>query len=301
MKNILFIFLLLFIGTQSIAQEFNLEVSVSAPANMITDEKIFEQLEQELFEFFNSNTWTDDSFQEHERIRGSIQLNIKTELGAGNFTGEMIVQTSRPIYNSNVSTPVMTYIDKNVSLSYNGLTPIQQTKEGYIDNFSTTLSFFAYYMLGMDYDTFSPMGGSAHFDQAFSLFNALPSGLQRSDAGWNINDNRQQNRYFLIENVRSPKFKRFRDAIYTYHRQGLDVMASDFEKGRKSILDAIVDVGRVNNEVNNTILPRMFCDTKTREIVDVFIVAEKEDKTKVRNVMLQIDPTQSINYRDLRN
>jgi len=282
------------------AQEFNLEVKVSAPTNMVTDEKVFESLEKELFEFFNNTTWTDDSFDDHERIKGNIQLTIKEELGTGSFKGELVIQTSRPIFNSNTSSPTMRYVDKHLAFSYDGLRPVRATTDGYQDNFSSILSFFAYYMLGMDYDTFSPMGGDKHFDRAFSLYNALPSSLQRGDNGWTTDDKRQKNRYYLIENIRNPKFRRFREAMYNYHRKGIDKMYSDFNEGRSVVMEAITDVGRVNKEINNTILPQMFADTKRIEILDIFVVADPEQKTKVRGVMLSIDPSQTIAYRDLR-
>jgi len=194
----------------------------------------------------------------------------------------------------------MRYIDKNLTFAYDGLQPVRATLDGYNDNFSSILSFFAFYMLGMDYDSFSPMGGDKYFDRAFSIYNALPAALQRSDSGWTSDDKRQQNRYFLIENARNPKFRRLREAMYNYHRKGIDIMFNDFEAGRAVVLEAITDVGRVNNEINNTILTQMFSDTKRIEIIDIFIVADMEQKNKVRGIMLGIDPSQTIAYRDLR-
>lgn len=292
--------LFLVLGNTVTAQEFNLDVKVSAPASAITDEKIFKTLENQLFEFFNNTTWTDDSYEDHERITGNIQLTIKKELGSNSFEAELVVQTSRPVYNANVNTPIMRYIDKNLKFSYDGLQPIRATTDGYNDNFSSILSFFAYYMLGMDYDTFAPLGGDVHFERAFGIFNSLPASLQRGDSGWTSNDKRQQNRYYLIENARNPRFRKFREAMYNYHRNGMDKMYSDFNAARAVILEAITDVGRVNKEINNTILPQMFADTKRIEIIDIFVVADPDQKTKVRSVMLSIDPSQTIAYRDLR-
>lgn len=303
MKNILrlsiFSFLIVLVNTSS-AQEFELEIKVGAPGLSMTNDNIVPALEKQLHEFFNSNTWTEDTYQDHEKIRGNIQLTIKEELSPTSFKGQLVVQTSRPIYNSNTSTPLMKYVDKNLTFSYDGLQNIRISSDGYSDNLSSILSFFAYFMLGMDYDSFSPMGGDPFFDQAFGLYNSLPSGLQRGDGGWTQDDKRQQNRYFLIENIRSPKFRRMREAMYDYHRKGMDKMYSDFNEGRAVILEAITDVGRVNKEINNTILPQMFADTKRIEIVDIFITADADQKTKIRSIMLSIDPSQTIAYRDLR-
>ena len=303
MKNIIrlgiFSFLILF-GSSISAQEFELEIKVGAPGLSLTNEDILGALEKQLYEFYNTNTWTDDSFQDHERIKGTVQLAIQEEISPTSFKGQIVFQTSRPVFNSNTSTHVMKYVDKNITFAYDGLQDLRISTDGYTDNFSSVLSFFAYYMLGMDYDTFSPLGGDAHFDRAFGLYNSLPASLQRGDNGWTQDDKRQQNRYFLIENIRSPKFRRMRDASYNYHRKGMDKMFEDFNEGRAVILEAITDVGRVNKEINNTILPQMFADTKRLEIVEIFITADADQKTKIRSIMLSIDPSQTIAYKGLR-
>jgi len=293
--------LLLFLSWQNLnAQEFNLSVKVSAPAISIADPKIFDALQQEMENLFNGNQWTEDTFDDHEKISGSIQLTIKEELSATTFKAELIVQLSRPVFNAQYSTQTMRYLDRNVTFTYDGLKPLQRTDDGYLDNFSSMLSFYAYYMLAVDYDTFSNLGGDIYYDKAFNIYNALPNNVQRGDSGWTQDDKRQQNRYYLIENARSPRFRRYREAFYAYHRQGLDKMYDDPIAARQVMLEAITDVGRVNKEVNNTILPRMFSDTKRIEIIDIFIVADADQKTKVRSVMISIDPTQTEAYKDLR-
>jgi len=285
--------LLLFLSWQSTdAQEFNLSVKVSAPTISIADPKIFEALQQEMENLFNGNQWTEDSFNDHEKLSGSIQLTIKEELSATAFKGELIVQLSRPVFNAQYSSQTMRYLDRNISFSYDGLQPLQRTDDGYFDNFSSILSFFAYYMLAVDYDTFSNLGGDKYFEKAFNIYNGLPSSIQRGDSGWTPDDKRQQNRYYLIENARSPRFRRY--------RQGLDKMYEDPTSARQVLLEAITDVGRVDKEGNNTSLPRMFSDTKRIEIIDIFIVADPDQKTKVRNIMIGIDPTQTEAYKDLR-
>lgn len=298
-QSIAFLMFFLLIGTLN-AQEFNLSVKVSAPNLKTADPKIMEALQKEIENLFNNTQWTEDSFDEHEKITGNVQLTVKEDLSATSFKAELVIQTSRPVFNSTYNSQTMRYLDRNVNFSYDGLRPIQQTKDGYIDNFSSILSFYAYYMLAVDYDSFSNMGGDKFYDQAFTIYNNLPNSVQRGDAGWAQDDKRQQNRYFLLESARSPRFRRYREAFYTYHRMGLDKMYDDVEAGRQTLLDAIVDVGRVNKETNNTILPRMFSDTKRLEIIDIFIIADATQKTKVRSIMISIDPTQTEAYRDLR-
>ena len=293
--------LFLLISWQKVSsQEFNLSVKVSAPALQTADPKVMETLEAEMQNLFNNNQWTEDVFEEHEKLTGTVQLTIKEELSATTFKGELIVQLSRPVFNSNYSTQTMRYLDRNLTFTYDGLTPLQKTDDGYFDNFSSILSFYAYYMLAVDYDSFSKMGGEPYYEQAFMIYSSIPSALQRGDSGWTQDDKRQQNRYYLIENARSPRFRRYREAFYAYHRLGLDKMYDDVEGGRTVMMNAIIDVGRVNKEVQNTILPRLFSDTKRLEIVNVFMVADANSKTKVRSVMLDIDPQQTEAYKDLQ-
>ena len=303
MKYWIFIFpfvLLLLSSEPTHAQEFNLSVKVSAPNLKTADPKIMETLNNEIENLFNNTIWTEDSFEEHEKITGNIQLTIKEDLSATSFNAELVIQTSRPVFNSTYNTQTMRYLDRNIKFSYDGLRPIQKSKEGYIDNFSSILSFYAYYMLAVDYDSFSKLGGDKFYDQAFTIYNNLPNSVQRGDAGWAQDDKRQQNRYFLLESARSPRFRRYREAFYTYHRMGLDKMYDDVVGARQILLEAITDVGRVNKETNNTILPKMFSDTKRLEILDIFLVADADQKTKVRSIMISIDPTQTDAYRDLR-
>ncbi len=297
-------YIFVFVGLLSVemvfGQEFNLNVRVTAPTSSIADPSLFKSLEKEISNLMNNTTWTDDVFEDHERIQGNIQLTITEETSPTTFKGELIVQISRPVYNSTYTSPTMKYIDKDILISYDGLRPLQKTEENYIDHLSAILSFYAYYMLGVDYDSFSSLGGDKYYNKAFAIYSNLPTNLTGSGSGWSADDKDEQNRYYLLENARSPKFTKFRESFYKYHRLGLDRMYKNPIEARKILVDAIVDIGRVNKNVNFSILTKMFSDTKRLEIIDIFIVADSNQKNKVRNVMVSIDPTQSSAYRNLR-
>lgn len=295
------ILIILFLSVSSLAfsQELNLDVTVVGPNITKTDAKIFTKLEQEIRELMNNSIWTDDEFEAEERIDGNIQLTVLTEPSPGNFTGELIVKSSRPIYNSTYSTTVVNYIDKNISFTYDGISPIAKTTDGYVDNLSSILSFYAYFIIGMDYDTFANSGGNPHFNNAQNIFNNLPTNLLTSD-GWTNSGSRQQNRYWLLENINNPKLRPYREAMYEYHRLGLDAMYEDYNKARAIMLSAVTSIGSVNENYNNSILLKMFSDAKRTELVDVFKVAESGQKTRVKKVMVAIDPSQATAYREFR-
>lgn len=299
MRILYSIVLLCILSFQTKAQELNISVKVAAPTATKTDPKIFDKLEQDISTLLNNSIWTQDEFQVFERIEGNLQINITEEVSSNSFKAEMILKTSRPIYNGTYTSSIINYVDKGVVFTYDGVTPLAKTSDGYIDNLSSILSFYAYFMIGMDYDTFKRSSGTAYFNKARDIYNNLPSNIQRS-GGWDPTSSNRQNRYFLLENVTSPKFKPYRDAMYDYHRLGMDTMYEDNGKARAVILGAITTLGEVNQNYNNAILLKMFSDAKRTELVDIFSIAEKGQKTRVIGVMTEIDPSQSSAYKSLR-
>lgn len=299
MRILYSIVLLCILSFQTKAQELNISVKVAAPTATKTDPKIFDKLEQDISTLLNNSIWTQDEFQVFERIEGNLQINITEEVSSNSFKAEMILKTSRPIYNGTYTSSIINYVDKGVVFTYDGVTPLAKTSDGYIDNLSSILSFYAYFMIGMDYDTFKRSSGTEYFNKARDIYNNLPSNIQRS-GGWDPTSSNRQNRYFLLENVTSPKFKPYRDAMYDYHRLGMDTMYEDNGKARAVILGAITTLGEVNQNYNNAILLKMFSDAKRKELVDIFSIAEKGQKTRVIGVMTEIDPSQSSAYKSLR-
>jgi len=229
-----------------------------------------------------------------------MTITITKELSATSFEAELAIVTGRPVYKSTYNSQLIKYLDRNVIFSYDGIRPIQKSDNNYLDNLSSVITYYVYFILGMDYDSFSPNGGQVYFDKAFDVYNALPSGLQRSDKGWTNQDNTQQNRYFLLENARSPSLKGFRNAFYEYHRLGMDTMHEDPARARAVLLSAITQVGQAQIDYGRSILVRMFSDAKELEIIQVFEPAAAGEKQKVREIMSEINPQKSSAYKSLR-
>ena len=299
MKLLFTVFSYFFIVGAVQAQELDFKISVSSPANSNTDPKVFEKLETEITELFNNTRWTDDTFQDHERIKGQIAITITNELSSTSFEAELSVISARPVFNSTYTSQLIKYLDRNVSFNYDGVRPIQKSDNNYLDPLSSILTFYAYYILGMDYDSFSPNGGEPFFDKAYDVFEALPSAVQRGDRGWSSDDLSQQNRYFLLENIRNPSLAPFRNAFYEYHRVALDNMHDDPEKSRAVLLSTITQIGENDKNYPRSILIRMFSDAKELEIVDIYKAGSAGEKTKVKKIMSAINPTKSSAYRDL--
>lgn len=296
-----YIYVLLFVAifTQLNAQEFNLNISVLTPQLQTADPAIFKALENDLYEFFNNQKWTDDTYNDEERIEGSILITISKELSSTEFVADVTIQSIRPVFNSTYSSKMINYLDKGMTFEYVQNQPIQNSKDKYFDNLSSVMSFYAYTILGFDYDSFSPKGGTKYFRLAQDVMNNVPKNVQSADNSWTEN-NKKRGRYYIIENLFNPRLKNFRDAWYNYHRQGLDIMYSDDGKGRAVTLAVIRDLESASKNYQNSMLAQMFADSKNSEIVEIFLEADKPTQTRVFNMMVNIDPFRANIYGKLK-
>ena len=296
-------FLILFVPFSNllVAQELNFNVSVVTQASLKSlnsDPAIFKDLEKNLTEFLNTTKWGEDDFQQHEKIRGSLQFTITEEVQPTVFKAELVFQSERPVFNSTYSSPMISLIDKNVTFTFNGLNPILKTTNTFYDNLSSIISFYAYYAIGLDYDSFRINGGEPFFQRCMEVITSLPSNYA-NDEGWKNDGAGRRNRYWLTENILNPRTRQFRQAFYEYHRLCLDKMYDEPDRSRAVILSAITSMGQTNVDYPNTYLMQMFCDTKKDEIIEIFKIGDKGQKTKVKSIMIGIDPSRSDKYNVL--
>lgn len=294
------IILLALTATSILAQELNIDVKVTAPVNTTADGKIFETLERSIFEFFNNTKWTEDEYEVLEKINGTVQFTIVEERDNNTFVADVILQSERPVFNSVYVTPMLNYIDKSFQFNYDLLQPLQRSDNVYIDQLSSLLTFYAYAILALDYDSFSPLGGEEYWKAAQNVINAIPTGIT-DNTGWDSGStNVRRNRYWLVENMLNPKVRPYREAYYDYHRKGLDTMYDDPDRGRVILLNAVNTFGDVNKAYNNSMVMRLMADSKRDEVIEIFQVGDKGQKIKVRTTMVKIDPTQADKYGILK-
>ena len=282
------------------AQELNIDVSVTAPINPTADPKLFETLERAVSELFNNTKWTDDEVASEERINGTVRITIVEEKSSNSFVANIIVQSERPVFQAVYVTPMLNYVDKSVSFNYDLNQPIQRSDNVYLDQLSSVLTFYAYAILALDYYSFSSLGGYEYWESAQNVINAIPSGLT-DGTGWDSGATTvRRNRYWLVENMLNPKVRPYRQSFYDYHIKGLDTMYDDADKGRAILLAAINVYGEVNSNYNNSMVMRLMADTKRDEVLEIFQVGDRGQKSKVRSTMLKIDPTQADRYNVLK-
>ncbi len=294
MKQILFLLsaILAFTGALK-AQELNCNVTIIQPQIMIGDPGIFQIMETTIEEFINGRKWTDDDFELEERIECTMQITIEQWVNLRQFKGSLQVGSSRPVFNSDYKTSLLSVNDRDFEFTFQENTMIQWSSDQHRDNLSSMLAFYAYYILGTDYDSFSPEGGTQWFLLCQPIVLTAPGAPEQ---GWKSNQKGQQNRYWLVENILSQSFKPMRDCTYNYHRLGFDKMYTDVQESRKIMADALIGLRNVHKIRPSSYNMQVFFYAKADEIVTIFTPTAVEEKQRVYDLTKQVDPGNITKY-----
>ncbi len=302
MKRLIPVLLLVMAAFQAVAQgELNCTVRISTPQLQRTDRKVFDQLEVALRDFLNNTKWTNDQFEPDERIKCNFILTIKTEQGNNTFEGELAVQAIRPVYNSGYETPLLSHQDKDITIQYDLNQPIEFAPDAADNqNLPALMAFYAYLILGLDYDTFSLYGGEQYLQAAQRIVANIQNSTTNKTSGWRPADGgKNRNRYWIVENLLNPRVRPYRAAMYTYHRKGLDLFATDINAGKTAILQALEEVDKVNTAYFNSMITQMFANAKKDELVEMWKIGSKQQRDRVQQIMIRIDPSNGQRYREI--
>ena len=298
MKIRLTILLLLFSSYHPVfSQELNFSVIINSERARTQETAIFENMKTSFEQFLNGRTWTGDQFQAFERIKGNVLITISDMPQVGVYNATVQIQTVRPVYGTNYESMVINFIDRNWGFEYLLSQPLEFNRFAFLNNISSLLAYYAYIALGFDYDSFSLRGGNPYFEIANGIVN---NAQQSNRAGWMPNPNDRRNRYWLINDIyTSSVFAPIREAIYLYHRKGLDMLLTNPEEAYQNMITAFQLVESANTAQPNSIFVIAFLDAKRDEIMRVFQNAPKEVRTEAVEVLLKIDPNNSKRYNDL--
>lgn len=289
-----FIIFFLIHSFQSSGQELNAKVTVNSDAVQISDKKIFEELQTAIEQFLNQRKWTSDKFQLNERIDCNLYVRI-TSMNVDNFSAELQIQSSRTAYGTAYNSPVFNYLDQEFKFKYARFQPMEYQEGTNINNLTSTLAFYAYIILGLDYDSYALEGGTAHLTKALAIRDVMAN-----EGGWQPNSGKaNRNKYFLIGNLMDERYLSFRKGLYTYHRLGIDFFGSDLEKGRESILTALTEIKKVYDLIPNGYVLRLFFNTKTQELINIFSAAKPSVKNKAKELLVEMDPSNKEDYEKL--
>ena len=292
-RNILILNFSFLIFNSAFTQELNAQVEIVTTQIQGTDvTRIFGAMKTQVRDFLNNRRWTNDNFLQSERIDCSILINVTQKLGTDQYQAEIEVQCRRPVFKTGYNTPLFNYQDKDLQFVYVENQPFDFTVQNFTNNITSILAYYAYVILAVDYDSYSPLGGTDHWKTAQQIVNAAQSA---SESGWRSSDS-YRNRYWLIDNVLNPMFQPLRETSYAYHRKGLDQMYDKLEDGRSAILASIDNLKEVHKNRPASFNMQLFFVAKKQEIVDIFKEATSEEKTKLIETLNLIDPANQNIY-----
>jgi len=291
------ILLILLSATLTFGQELNFKVIVNADQIQTTDRAIFKDMERAFANFLNTRKWTNDDYKNYEKINGTLFLNITKMPSIGNFTANAQITAARPVYNTNYETVLLNFADREWEFEYIESLPLEYNDNTYISNLTSMLAFYAYIVLGMDYDSFSEMGGTPYFQKALMVVNnAQPS----NRPGWQaLGSNR--NRYALIENFNNPQMTELRKGTYQYHRLALDTFDKTPDQSRVQVLNVLKEVKKVWTIYPNSIFVISFFDTKANELVNIFSDGNLQVRREAYDLLNSLDPKRNIYQKIISN
>ena len=298
-KLLLFAQLLCLFALPLQAQELNCQVRINTQKLQTVDPSVFETLQQTIQEFMNSTKWTNDVFDNTERIDCNILLTIQEELSPTRFKADLAIQATRPVFNSNYQTPLLNHIDRELSFTYEQYQPLRFSRNNFNDNLSAVLSFYTYVILGMDYDSYGLYGGEPYYQIANEILTSIPQAATATYSGWQSQDG-NRNRFWIIENLLSPRIRPYREAMYNYHRYALDVMSDDAQSGRAVMSQSINVLQDVFQNYPNAMILQMFVNAKSDEVIEVFKRGTPDEKNTIIRVMSRIDASNAAQYRTIR-
>jgi len=295
MRKILLSFLLTLSLTKTGAQELNAQFVVNADLVNQTNQQIFETLERSLNEFINSQSWSTQDFFPQEKITCSFVLNLSS-YNASKFEGTLQIQSQRTIFDSNYDSPVLNFLDKDISFTYQEFQPLFYSPASYESNLVSLISFYVYIIMGINADSLQFKGGDSYFEQAQRIVNLS----QQSGAmGWKQNDS-NRNRFWLSDTMRSNTFREYREALYTYHRKGLDLMTENPMEAKNNIINALLPLENLYDRRPNAMLLQMFFDAKADEIVNLFSDGPEVDFDRASKMLKKIAPFYQPQWKQIK-
>jgi len=291
--------LLFFFQFPLIAQELNCQVTIVADAKLEVsslDKEVFEQLKQSIYEFMNSTKWTKDKFLVEERINCNLQLQITSIPSQGSYSGSLQVQSSRPVFNSSYTTTVFNFLDQNLNFQFTKNTVLLYAPNQFRDNLTSVLAFYANFILGMDYDTFSLKGGTPFFNEAQQIVsNAQSSGGE----GWQSNETNKRNRFWLVDNVLQELFSPLRVSLFEYHRNGLDQLYANKTNAIAAVYSSLEPLSQVVANRPNSVNILNYIQAKSTEIKNMYTDATSDQKTQMVDLLKKLDPVNTSNYQEI--
>lgn len=280
------------------AQELNAKLTINTQQVPSADKQLFSSLESELNKLLNEQKWTDANFSRDERISCNVNITVTGfSPSDNNYTTEIQITSQRPVYNSSYVTSLINYRDTQFDFNYSSGLSLDFNNTAVSNNLVAVISFYAYIIIGFDFDSFSLNGGRPYFSRAMEIANMSQSLGVR---GWEPFSGKNNNRYDLALALTEESSSSFHSFWYNYHRMGLDEMAANPSRGRIRIIESVSDVRKLYDARPSSILLSIIAETKIDEIIRVSSQATTEEKQSMKKTLSQMFPTKSYNINMLK-
>jgi len=299
MRKIGLLLLIMTISIKLHSQEFRCNVQVVSQQIQGTNKQVFQTMQNAIYEFMNNRVWTDNVYTMEERIECNMMINITEQMSADEFKGTMTIQARRPVYNTNYSTTTLNFVDNDIRFRYVEFAPLEFDLNSNLSNLTSILAFYANFILGIDYDTFSLMGGSKYFTDAERI---VLNAQNAPESGWKpMDDIAHKNRYWLVKDMIDTDYEPVRTFNYRYHRLGLDVMDEKIAEGRAEITNSLQLLQQVYRKRPDPYmyLLRLVFDSKVDEIVSVYTESFPEERTRAHDILVEVDKPNANKYKSI--
>ncbi len=300
MKRLFIILALTSVSLCSYSQELRCNVQVNSDKIEGSSKQVFNTLEKSISDYVNNTRWTNMTFSETERIECNMTLILSQVTTDGQYSGELIVQSRRPVYGSSYTTPLVNFRDNNFTFTYQEYDRLDYQETTFTTNLTAMLAYYCYLIIGYDMDSFSRLGGTPFFQQCENIVTAAQTASMEDaeQKGWKAFDS-NRNRYALINNLLDEAFRKFREYYYTYHRLGLDEMQQNVANARARIAAEMPILKETNKARPATFAVNTFLDAKADEIVEIFKKGTSAEKKSVYDLLIDIDPTRQNTYEKI--
>lgn len=297
-RILIILFLFAFsLGNNLAAQELNCQVQVNSSQIQGSVTRVFESMQSDIRDFINSNQWTSDEFKPEERIRCNMLITINSKEGSDYYKATIQVTSSRPVFNSDYQSPMLNINDQDFDFKYVENTPLIFSPDQFRSNLTSVLAFYAYLIIAYDYDSFSLKGGDPYYGICQQIIN---SAQNSAGSGWRANDS-DRNRYWIIENLLAGNFISLREAIYNYHRLGMDKMYESVINGRAQIFSSLELIKKVHQSKPLAYATQIFFQAKADELVNIFGAASPQEKNRAYTLLQTMDPGNLNKYNKLKS
>lgn len=295
-RKLLFLFFLALGLTKVSAQELNCRVQINTDKIQGTNKQVFTTLQGAIMDFMNNKKWTNASYTQLEKIDCSFVITVNEEdVASHRYKCDLQVQSRRPVFNSIYTTSLFNFRDVAFDFTYIEFDPLQFADNKHSGNLTAVLAYYAYVLLGVDQDSYSPLGGTPYFNRAMEIMSQAQS---NSESGWQAFES-EKNRYALITAFNDEASKEFRLMWYTYHRRGLDEMSTNTDKPRAAVSESLKALKTLHSDRPGSVLLSLFSDSKIDEVRDIFSKGLATEKENVHQILSDVFPAQASRYNSI--